>query len=81
MDVFEMDASAIKSLMSSTYIIIKKANCQAFILHYTNLIFAVMLFSFFSFGILSHTFLTTTTTLGGLCKPLQGEISQIQSPS
>ena len=39
-DVFGMDASTVKSLMSNTYIIIKKANCQALTLHSTNLIFA-----------------------------------------
>ena len=33
MDVFEMKASAIKSLMSGTYITIKKANCQVPTLH------------------------------------------------
>lgn len=32
MNVFEMDALAIRSLMSGTYIAIKKANCQALIL-------------------------------------------------
>lgn len=33
MDVFEADASAIKSLMSGTYITIRKTNCQVLRLH------------------------------------------------
>ena len=32
-DVFEMDASAIKSLIPGTYTVIKKAYCQVPVLH------------------------------------------------
>lgn len=57
MNVFEMIASAIKSLMSGAYITIKKANFRH--IHYiilTSFLLIVVLLSLSSFGILSHTF-------------------------
>lgn len=53
--MFEMYASAIKNLMSGTYVTIEKANLQALRLHYTNLTITSMLLSLSSLGILSHT--------------------------
>lgn len=55
MEVFEMDALVIKTLMSCIYITIKKGNFRH--LHYiilTSSLLSITLLSFFPFGILSH---------------------------
>lgn len=61
MDIFEVDASTIKSLISGTYITTKKVNCQPVTLHlaFCKLLFCLC-FCFFSW-ILFHPFSLRTS--------------------
>lgn len=79
MEVFEMDALVIKTLMSCIYITIKKGNFRH--LHYiilTSSLLSITLLSFFSFGILSHALFFFPPVWSGSAPP-GGDMTNIVS--